>query len=70
MCRSDLQGFEAASNAFLIPAYCWSLSELVSLAPLSAVLSAQLRYRKISSSDLRFLPGKSPHKPLPHLALW
>lgn len=70
MCCSNLEGFEAASNAFLIPAYRWSLSELVSPAPLSAVLSAQLQYRKISVSDWHFLPGKSPHKPLARLAVW
>lgn len=66
MCCSDLEGFEAPSNAFLIPAYHWSLSELVSPAPLGAVLSAQLCYRKISASDLCFLPGKiSPQAPVP-----
>lgn len=52
MCCSALEGFEAASNAFLIPAYRQSLSELVFPASLSATLSAQPRDRKISASDL------------------
>lgn len=69
-CSSDRERFEAAPNAFLIPAYRRSLSELLS-QPLCSALTAtaQLQSRENLSTSPCPTEGEAPTTAAPCLAL-